>query len=308
MSQKKNFSKYCTRCIHAVIVIISLTLICPSSFAAERLNSKSGKHLLWSVESDRGTVYLLGSIHLMKKDSYPLPIAIENIYNCCSTIVFEADLNGMNDPAVQAKMMQTGLYPPGETLSGNISGNTFALLQERLQGSVLSADNLEQYRPWLVAQTIAGLEFLRLGFDPELGIDRYFFNRAKRDKRDVLFLETTEYQIKLIANMSEDQQEDFLEGILKEIDAVRTLFSEMLEAWKAGDEERLAAILNIGYAEHPDIYNRFIVKRNREWIPAIEDLMKQGGNALIVVGAGHLVGRDSVIDLLKKKSYKVKQH
>ncbi len=295
------------RLISLVALVAVFWLFINPAAAYESRKTETQKDFVWSVESGRNTVYLLGSIHVLRPDSYPLPPAIENIYNCCITIVFETDFEGENDPAKQSSIIQRGLYPAGQTLSENISRQTYKLLQDRFKASGLSSSKFEKFRPWIVAQTVAGMEFIRLGLDPNLGVDRYFFKKAQQDGKRMLFLESNEFQINLIADMSSEQQEAFLEGVLKEIDIIQEMSSDMFQAWKTGDVDKLASILQMSHAEHADIYDRFFTQRNRRWVPEIEKLMKQRGDILIIVGAGHLVGKDSVIDLLKEKGYKVRQ-
>jgi hypothetical protein len=271
------------------------------------LYAKTEKHFLWSIETDKGTIYFLGSIHILKPESYPLPEAVEKIYECCKTLVFETDLDGMNDPESQTRMMKLGLYPAGQKLSQNISRHTYTLLKKRLSASGLSITQFEQFKPWFAAMTLTALELQRLGFYPDLGIDRYFFNRAKRDNKNMVFLETNEFQLNLMANLSKRQQELFLGEVLEELEIIETMASDMLSAWRTGNVNAMYSIIKMSFDEYPEIYNRFFVHRNKRWIHKIERLIKQNGDVLVIVGAGHLVGKDNIIDLLRKKGYKVKQ-
>jgi len=292
--------------IYFLISVLLFFFLCPS-YAQENAGITPGKHLLWAVHSKNNTVYLLGSIHVLKKDSYPLPDAIEKIYGCCSKVVFETDLDGMNDPASQNKMKRLGSYPRGQTLSKNISAQTYELLKKRMAAANVQLERLEPFRPWFVALAITALEIQRLGYDPELGIDRYFFKKAKKDGKEMIFLETNDSQLNLMARMNKTQQEMFLRETLKELDIIETMSADMVKAWETGDAERLNLIIKNGFDEHPDIYNRFFTQRNKNWVPQIQRLLKQDGDVLVIVGAGHLVGEQSLIDLLEKKGYKVQQ-
>jgi uncharacterized protein YbaP (TraB family) len=275
--------------------------------APDSEHSKGRKHFLWSVDGRKATVYILGSIHILKKDSYPLPAAIENIFSCCNKIVFETDLDGMKKPEVQNMRMKLGMYPAGQTLSKNISENTYTLLREKLRDSGIPIERFEQFKPWFIAITLAGLELKRMGFDPALGVDRHFFDRAKQDRKKMLYLETNEFQINLFGRLSRQKQEILLKQTLEELNIIETQFKEMIAAWRTGDYELFSSIMSKSFNEYPYIYNKLFIRRNRNWIPEIKKLMNQPGDALIIVGAGHLVGKDSVIDLMKKKGYKVSQ-
>ncbi len=99
----------------------------------------------------------------------------------------------------------------------------------------------------------------------------------------------------------------FLKETLRELDVIESMSSEMVKAWKTGNIDKLYSIINISFHEYPDIYKRFFTQRNKRWIPKIKQLMRQHDDVLIIVGAGHLVGKDSVIELLREKGYKVRQ-
>ena len=282
-----------------LILALTLTVV----FGVQAAKTVGGKHFVWSVETGRNTIYLLGSIHVLKQNSYPLAQAIEEAYGCCKKVVFETDLDGMNDAASQSKMLSMGLYPEGETLSQSISRDTLDMLEKR--GLPITA--FERFKPWFVALSVTVMEIQRLGFDPSLGVDRHFYNRAKRDGKALDFLETNDFQLNLMAEMDNDQQEAFLRETLKELEVVEEMVGDMLEAWKEGDSSRLYSITKIGFEEYPDIYYRFFTQRNRSWAGKLQKMSENGEDMLVIVGAGHLVGEGSLIELLKKKGYKVKQ-
>jgi uncharacterized protein YbaP (TraB family) len=295
------------RFVYFLIPLVLLCFVISPAAAPDSEQSGSPRHFLWSVEGIKAAVYILGSIHLLKKESYPLPAAIENIFSCCNKIVFETDLDWMKKPEMQNMMMTLGMYPAGQTLSKNISKNTYTLLREKLHGSGIPIERFEQFKPWFVAINLAGLELERMGFDPALGVDRHFFDRARQERKNMLYLETNEFQINLFARLSRQKQEILLKQTLADLTIIETLFKEMIDAWLTGDHDRLNAIMSKSFHEYPLIYNKLFVRRNRNWVSEVIKLMNQQGDALVIVGSGHLVGRDSVIDLLKKKGYSVRQ-
>jgi len=302
----QNKSKHNYRLLYFFISILWIVFSIPV-YAQENPGNTPEKHFLWAVQSGKNTVYLLGSIHILKKETYPLPDAIEKVYGCCSKVVFETDLDGMNDPASQNKMTKLGSYTGGQTLSKNISAQTYELLKQRMADANVPLERLEPFRPWFVALAITALEIQRLGYDPELGIDRYFYKRAQKDRKEMIFLETNEQQLNLMAHMNKHQQEMFLKETLKELEIIEKMASDMVNAWETGNADKLNLITKAGFDEHPDIYNRFFIQRNRNWVPQIEKLMKQDGDVLVIIGTGHLVGEQSLVDMLGKKGYQVQQ-
>lgn len=275
--------------------------------AQENAGQQTGKKCLWRIKTANNTVYLLGSIHVFKKDSYPLARKIESAYKNSQKIIFETNLDEMNSPAAQARMMSLAGFPEGQTLRQNISPKTYRLFTEQLTASGLPAARFERLRPWMCALTITMVEFQKFGFDARYGIDAYFFEKAKQDAKQILALESFEYQLNLFAGMEKGGQEAFLRQTLHDIAIIGEMSAAMEEAWQKGDTGALATLLKTGFEDYPDMYDRFIAERNKNWIPRIENLLRSKGNALVIVGAGHLVGEESVVDILRKKSFTVIQ-
>jgi uncharacterized protein YbaP (TraB family) len=275
--------------------------------AYAQASEQQKKDFLWSAKSGKGTVYFLGSVHLLKADAYPLDKNIEAAYKDSQRVVFEADIDTVNTPAFQARMLSLGLYPEGQTLAQNISKETYALLEKKLTEVGLSIDQVSRFKPWLCAVTIAALKLKRMGFDPEYGVDKYFFKKAKEDGKERLFLETLDFQIALFSDLGGTEAEAFLKQTLKDLEVVETMLPDIMSAWKTGDAARLESIMTTSFKDYPDIYDRFIVQRNRAWSGFIEQLLAQGGTTLVVVGAGHLVGQDNLLQLLRDKKYTIEQ-
>lgn len=290
------------------LIFIVLTWSFQSTAYAEKVrHTDTKKHFLWSVESKQNTIYLLGSIHILKKESYPLAEEIEGIYDCCNKLVFETDLDAANNPAFQKKMQMLARYADGQTLKGNISRETYSLFEQKMMKSGYPVSELYWSKPWYGALLLTVLEFNRLGYNTEYGIDPYYYRKAKRDKKEMIFLESNEYQINIFAGLNEQQQELFLRQVIKELEVIETMASDMVNAWITGNTDKLNSIIKMGFSEYPDIYDRFFTERNKRWVLKIRKLMEQKDNVLIIVGAGHLVGKDSVVDLLRKNGYKVTQ-
>jgi uncharacterized protein YbaP (TraB family) len=267
----------------------------------------TSKSCLWSVEAGDNTIYLLGSLHVLKNDAYPLAAAIEEAYASSRKVVFETDMTAMTNPSVQQKMLALGLYPEGQTLDQHLSGKTRSLLKKKMTELGLPMQQFARFRPWFIALTLATFELQRLGYNPMYGVDMHFFSRAKEDEKELGFFEPVEYQIDLLGKMANQDQESFLNQTLEEMDIVAELAAEMTAYWESGDAENLYQLMNRSFKDHPTIRDRLLIQRNKNWTSQIEALMKENKNVLVIVGAGHLVGPDSVVDLLKKRGYSVEQ-
>ena len=292
------------------IVIFIFEFLLSGAKSAEVQQSQAqetSKSCLWSVWSGSGTIYLLGSIHFLKSDAYPLAAAIEQAYSASQKIVFETDLDAMADPNVQKQMLELGLYPEGQSVYQNLRGDTLNSLKKKMAEMGLPMQQFAQFKPWFIALTLATVELMRLGYDPNYGIDMNFLKRVKEDGKELGFLEPVEYQINLLGKMNKGDQDSLLSQTLKEMDIVAKLAADITASWKRGDANNLDKLMNKSFEGHPNIRERLLVQRNRQWVSQIEKFIKADKNVLVIVGAGHLVGPDSVVDLLKQKRYQVKQ-
>ena len=166
---------------------------------------------------------------------------------------------------------------------------------------------LDRFQPWFAAITLVQLQLMKLGFDPESGVERRLTRRATGDSKPIQGLETAREQLEIMARLPEKQQREFLLYSVDDAERMASEVDKLLAAWRSGDATAMAKLLQEGFDEYPDLYRPLTVERNRKWIPQIEQLLDDKDDYLVVVGALHLVGTDSVIDLLERKGYKVKQ-
>lgn len=269
-------------------------------------DAEEGKALIWTAEGRENKVYFLGSVHLLREEDHPLPQAMEEVYNASQKIVFETDIGAMEDPAFVSQIVEKMFYPPGETLSQNVSETTLKKLEKVLYPHQVSVAEFEMFKPWVISLALAELEFERLGYDPDLGVDKYFYEKAKSDGKEINYLEAPEYQINLMAGLDENLQELLLQQTLAELDIAELIISDMLEAWKAGDVNKVEELVMLGFEESPEISDLFLVQRNKEWVPLVEEFLKEEKNVLVIVGTAHLVGENNLIDLLKERGHIIK--
>ena len=268
---------------------------------------QSTKNCLWSIQTQSYKIYLLGSIHVLRPETYPLDPAIEKAYASSERIIFETDIAAMQDPAMQTKMLELGMYPTEQNLFDNIARDTRQQLEKKISALGLPPEAFSRFKPWFVALTLATLELQRLGYDPQYGIDVYFFDKARRGDKKIGFLEPPEYQIDLLGNMTNKDQDDFLKQTLKDLELIGELAGDLVKNWKFGNADKLHELLHRSFKDYPNLNDRLLIQRNLKWVKEVEDAMRQNKNVLFVVGAGHLVGPESVVDLLRKNGHEVKQ-
>jgi uncharacterized protein YbaP (TraB family) len=288
------------------LCFIAALLFCSSLSQGHALGHQ--KSFLWKVQSNSATVYVLGSVHALKREMYPLPGKIEDAFSKSEVLVVEANINEMSLEGVMG-MLEGAMYPGNEGLENHLSKETYELAKERLDRFGMPIEFFHKSKPWFLGLMITALEMQRLGFDPEYGIDNYFLKKAAGVKR-IMELESVTYQMNLLSTLSEGDQESFLLYTLRDLDILSREMDRLTNAWSRGDTEAMETIVLRGAQDDPrivPIYEKLIYERNSTMASRIEGFLKTGGRYFVVVGAGHLVGKKGIIELLKKKGYSVEQ-
>jgi uncharacterized protein YbaP (TraB family) len=291
-----------SRVFFSVLVFVSLVI-----FVGDAL-PHSRKSFLWKIQSKTSTVYVLGSLHLAKKELYPLDRKIENAFVQSDSLVVEANVNdiGKIDPQ---KILESACYPANDTLEKHVSPETFERVKKETQGLGIPLELLNKQKPWFLAMTLASLESLKLGLDPSLGIDNYFLSKAE-GKKKIIELESLDYQIGLLSGFSDQDQELFLIYTLKDLDMMEQEVDRLVQAWVSGDTQGMESILTRSVSEDKrlsGIFEKLIFERNRKMVSKIEDFLRTKETYFVIVGAGHLVGSRGIIGLLGGKGYLIQQ-
>lgn len=269
--------------------------------------SAQGKSFLWKVRSEKNSIYILGSIHFLKKESYPLKKSIEQAFDAVSKLVLEVDLQSATAERTQQVTLEKGLFRNGTTLRENVDKETYDLTERRARELGIDLRAMNPLKPWLVALTLTAMKLQKLGFDPNYGVDRHLTERAKRSGKSTGGLESLEFQIGLLDGLSRRDQEMMLRETLKELDQLDKGVEQLVQFWMQGEVGSVEDWLLAGMREYPEVYAKVIVERNRRWLPQIEKMIAQGENTMVIVGAAHLVGREGVIELLRQLGYTVEQ-
>jgi uncharacterized protein YbaP (TraB family) len=288
---------------------VAFTLLAVAALAGEKSGAGT-KNFLWKVQAKTATVFILGSVHLAKPDIYPLPRKIEESFDESAVLALEADPAKAQDPALLRQMLAAAAYAKGRTLKEHISVETFELARREIERLGLPMDSFSRTKPWFLAMSIETLEFQRLGYDPANGIDVYFAGKAM-GKKQIVELESFDYQIRLLSGFSEREQELFLLYTLKDLAAFRDDIEKLMGAWYSGDTKTMEALITRTLLESSwelqPIFEKLFYKRNREMTARVEQLLKGKETVFVVVGAAHLVGKEGIIELLRGKGFTVEQ-
>ncbi len=265
------------------------------------------RHALWSLKGKTNTVYLLGSVHFLNPAD-ELPGAIDAAYRDAERLVMEIDMDDLDPIAAQQTTMELGLLPDGVTLESELGSEAYQQVSKQARVIGIDPALLNRFRPWLAAMTLVQLQLMKQGLDPQSGVEQRLTARAIADRKEITGLETMQQQLGMLAGLSTAQQREFLLYSVEDAEHAAQEIDELIGAWRNGDTDTLARLLAEGFDKYPDLYRPLTVDRNRQWLGPIEELLKAKDDYLVVVGTLHLVGKDSVIDLLEGRGHTVTQH
>jgi len=291
------------RTVLVVIVIGIDVCLCGCQVTATRSDRLS----LWLVESDKAKVYLMGSVHALMREQFPLPIEFEQAFEDSETLVVEVNLNDVSKETMSVELFKYGYYAEGN-LADHINQETMTLLSGYLLDTNQQINTYLPMKPWLVSLQVNAQQLLSAGYDPELGLDRYFLRKANRNRR-ILELESLEQQIQLLSGEADEIQELALRSSLHLVDTFEEELKVLVSAWEQGDVHGLyqAALSSTGqYNGFASSMARLVDDRNLEMAKKIRSYMAQGGNYLVIVGALHLGGEKGIVKLLES-DYQLKQ-
>ena len=262
------------------------------------------KHMLFRVRGPNGaTLYLLGSVHLLSQDAAALPPQVDTAFEHAKTVSLETSFDSVQMRA--AELMMRGRFSNGATLRSTLSPSAVPKVDSLLRSYGLTLDQVNGFKPWFVSMLLSQVAMQKMGFQAQFGVDMQLNARAKAAGKPVLGLESPDFQLGLFDGLSLADQEQMLVDATAD-DAAKDL-TTIRDAWSVGNTAALDSLLNRRLESAPGLRNALLTSRNRNWVPKLEQLIKGKDDALVVVGAGHLVGKDGVLELLKAKGYTIEQ-
>jgi len=263
---------------------------------------------MWKATSpSHRVVYLVGSVHVLTADYYPLDPAFEEAFKSSDVLVEELDMREMLGASSQMEMLSRGMLPAGQTIDKVVSADTMAAVTKKFSDLGMPLEPMKQFKPWLMSLILQGFEWQKSGFDADLGLDKHFYDQAIGSGKPVQGLETLAFKLSRFDEMSMDAQDRLLSETINELDTTKASFTRMADAWKAGDVPAIEQLVLKDLKDEPQMYDRLLIQRNRMWLPKIEALFSRSKPAFVVVGAAHLVGSDGLLQMLKAKGYTIEQ-
>ena len=264
---------------------------------------------MWEIADDDSKLYIFGTFHILPPDLEWKTISYEIAMEDAEKTVTEADTESAEAVAsLGAAIREVGLNPEGVALSDTLGPERFARFAAAAQQFGLAPQALESYRPWLAMITVSVAAIQAQGYDAAAGVDGIVTSEARDEGDDILHLETASEQVRILASLDEDEMLANFDVTLEQLENFDTMAAEMLEAWRTGDEDKLAAIFVADLkASSPDAFEKILAARNRNWAEQAVAFLADDEDYFIAVGAGHLVGEDSLIDLLERRGLKARR-
>ena len=297
---------------------IAIFLVACSGTSKKDASQPESKHFFWKVSDENSSVWVLGSIHLADSTLYPLAPVIDSAFAHADELAVELN---MNDEEVVKEVGEQsaaqGLLTEG-TLRDLLPQDMWNTVDSLCTAWNVPIVMIEKTRPWLAAMTLSSYAFMQAGLNPEYGIDYVLLDRAAMDGKAIVGLETAEEQISALADTTESDSAGvyYLKTTLHEIAEFESLVSNLMHAWKTGDDEMLRRLLDDGEEEVPlqeskfkdEFEQRIYVNRNAKMADSIATFLREDRKVFVVVGVAHLaLEKDNVIETLRKRGFRIER-
>jgi uncharacterized protein len=262
---------------------------------------------VWAIHGDHNTVYLAGSVHLLKAEDSSLPPGFERAYKGSKAIVMELAIDKIDPMATAQWMMENGMLKEGTTLRAEIGDERYGRVSKEAARLGIPMEAADMLQPWVLGLQLVEMQYMQLGFDPQKGVEQQLEHKAQADGKPISGLETMDEQLGVLQGMSKSDQARFLDMTVTEMHDVEGETQSVVTAWRSGDAAKLAALLSDEYRSFPNLYKALVTERNKRWVPQIEKLLHGNQDVFVVVGALHLVGDGGLLELMRHDGYKAEQ-
>ena len=260
---------------------------------------------LWHYESPTATVYLAGSVHVLKKGLYPLPAQLEQAFALSDNLVLEVDTSRYTPQQMQALLMQYGLLENGKTLGQVLDPDLYTRLSAVAAQYGFPLAQLDMLKPALVTQQLGVATFTTIGYDPAMGVEQYFTGRAAG--KTIREIESMEFQLDLLLNQPMDAQIQMVNDTLDQRGELDPLMADLVAAWFSGDDESFQAAFDEQAAASElsaEFLRQLMDQRNVGMASKIEGYLAAGGSYMVLVGSAHFIGDKGIVALLTDRGIK----
>ena len=285
------------------LVAAAWLLVAPALAHAEE-----GRHIFWEVKGAHNTVFLLGSVHMLKAADGALPPEVLQAYQRSKSLIMELDLSDAGAESLIGPELAEVMLPEGKTLSQVLGPDLYPVLLAHAKAVGLEAATTERFQPWFAAILLEQLTLTHAGYEASAGVDMQLTQSATADHKPIIALETAAEQMGYFARLTLVEQARFLRFTLQDLDSTDSDPAAVIRAWKRGDVQELERLFRQESAESPELMHQLTSDRNRKWLPRIKALFDDDHDDMVIVGAMHLIGEDGLVALLKHQGFNPIQH
>jgi uncharacterized protein len=268
-----------------------------------------GESSVWKISDGEKSLYLGGTIHLLRPWDYPLPAEFEEVYRRSGYIVLETDVVSAQAQETLMRTLQTKTFlPENERLSQVLSPQTYRKLRRYLETQGYNPIVFERMEPWAVMLMLTQSRLTSLGVNAE-GVDRHFATRALKDGRPIRYLESIDEQMLIMIEMDSVEKEEMVLQGLDDLDDMGPLLDWLVAQWRSGETAKMEKELVDEMRQRaPVMYRRVLSDRNEKWIPKLLEMMRvDKESGFVLVGAMHLIGKDGLLERFKQRGYRVER-
>ncbi|MEE0876866.1 MAG: TraB/GumN family protein [Fibrobacteraceae bacterium] len=272
-----------------------------------------GNNLLWKISDNNSSVWILGSIHYADSSFYPLSKFIEQAFQESEALAVEMDVSDTETQIkTEEEFQKEGMFSEGENLKDFLPDSLWEKLDSIAIVLGVPSEMFLPMRPWLAATVIASMAILSTGIEKDLGIDVVLLDSAANSGKEIIALETPREQVQSFSDVADSNESSgisYLETTFKEFENLKPMLKSILHAWKTADVKALQEQLkteNMTKAEEK-LNQRIYNERNLKMAAKVEEFLKANKKIFVVVGVGHLILEDNVLEILSKKGYSIQK-
>jgi uncharacterized protein YbaP (TraB family) len=278
-----------------------ILLYAPLSFAE--------KIYAWKVSNGSHKLYIVGSIHAMKQKDYPLNPKLMETFQQSDNLVVEIDTNKIDKATKKLIKEESSYENNNKGLSTHISAKAFTAICAKFTKYGYTKNQINLMKPWWLMMLAAQFDLVKLGIDPQYGIDQFFTKEAKRTNKRIIEIEGMQKQLSIFFQLSKNNPEAFIQFILEGDKNQEALFKQLVQLCKTGNlygmEKYFDKIVN--NPKLKPITNQIIIKRNQEMTQKVITYLNSPQTHFVIIGAGHFVGKTGLVNALLSKGYTIEQ-
>ena len=264
-------------------------------------------------------MYLFGSIHVANTNKIEFPKYLMDAYNNSHYIACEYDVVAeQNDQEKIMDEMMLLMYQDGTTVKDHLNKDVYEKIVNFLNERKAYTELYDNYKPFFFESLLSLQLASDAGINASDGIDSYFLRKATEDKKEILEVESSEFQLNIFNNFDDELYNimfnDMLDNYEEEVQGIKDLY----QAWKDGNKEKLIELaddditIENNYTKKQKAlikdYNKKVVDdRNTTMAKKAIEYFNNNQDVFYMVGAFHIISDTGLVNQLQKAGFTVQQ-